>query len=365
MFKRFKHPLDKPSSDEPIIDSHCSDEMIHTAFRDLELTEWSDLSDASADPDFYNAFRDQNHYLIVKEFIHQIGALLGVTTKEYVKSCQEWRSLVETTVEHFQDELGAEFLRGVKKIKYDVYDWDQWREERGYFIDNVIIPRVVNDAKLFIDHKTEIISVLDTTDIGDLINYSSESSETMGEAVRALPPSCAKKIVDEIKTNFREGGIFEKIFGAIYIAGITEVSYQVIYEKIDSQLIDKVKNGTGTSTPIGELSPHDYEKACAQILDGAGWRTQLTKVSGDQGADIIAEKSDKKLVVQCKLYNSTVGTKAVQEVISGQKFYTADYAAVVSSAGYTSGARDLAKMARVLLLSKDDLQHIDSLLRTL
>ena len=67
-------------------------------------------------------------------------------------------------------------------------------------------------------------------------------------------------------------------------------------------------------------------------------------------------------MLQCKLYNSTVGNKAVQEAIAGKAFEDADYAAVIAPNGFTKSARELALKASVLLLHPRDLQNIDHLL---
>ena len=105
-------------------------------------------------------------------------------------------------------------------------------------------------------------------------------------------------------------------------------------------------------------TPTEYEGFCAQLLELAGWKTTLTKASGDQGADIIAEKSGRKLVVQCKLYSQPVGNKAVQEVSAAKHFVSADLAAVASNMGFTKAAKELATANGVLLLHHNELSDI-------
>jgi hypothetical protein len=62
------------------------------------------------------------------------------------------------------------------------------------------------------------------------------------------------------------------------------------------------------------MNPRDYELHCALQLEKVGWSTRLTTVTGDQGADVIAHRSGKILVVQCKLYSQPVGNDAIQQV---------------------------------------------------
>ncbi|HYF87915.1 restriction endonuclease [Azospirillum sp.] len=103
------------------------------------------------------------------------------------------------------------------------------------------------------------------------------------------------------------------------------------------------------------MSPQDYERFCADRFAEAGWTARLTKASGDQGADIVCEADGRRLVVQCKLYSSSVGNGAVQEVIAAREFEYADLAAVVSNAPFTPAAKELASATSVQLLHHDEI----------
>ncbi|WP_246329454.1 restriction endonuclease [Chthonobacter rhizosphaerae] len=109
------------------------------------------------------------------------------------------------------------------------------------------------------------------------------------------------------------------------------------------------------------LSPAEFERWCEKMLAKAGWRTTATGASGDQGADVLAEKNGVVAVLQCKLYGSPVGNKAVQEAFSAQRHYRADLAAVVTNAAYTPSARALAESTGVLLLHQSDMDQFDAL----
>lgn len=109
------------------------------------------------------------------------------------------------------------------------------------------------------------------------------------------------------------------------------------------------------SSRNNEMSPADYEMDCARRLQKAGWMTRVQGGSGDQGVDIVATRSGVIAVFQCKYYSSPVGNSAVQQVHTGKLFHQAHIAAVITNAGYTSGAREAAMRANVLLLSEQDL----------
>ena len=109
-----------------------------------------------------------------------------------------------------------------------------------------------------------------------------------------------------------------------------------------------------------DLSPVAFEKRCAEILRMAGWSAATTKASGDQGIDVLARRDGQTLVLQCKLYSSTVGNKAVQQVIAGRAFVAARHAAVVSNAKFSPSARELATRTGVLLLHCSELGAVNA-----
>lgn len=102
-----------------------------------------------------------------------------------------------------------------------------------------------------------------------------------------------------------------------------------------------------------------YERFCAARLREGGWQARPTQASGDQGADIVAERDGLRLVVQCKRYGKPVGNAAVQEAAAAARYWSGDIAAVVSNAGFTPAARKLAAAADVLLLHHDDLSNAE------
>jgi HJR/Mrr/RecB family endonuclease len=108
-----------------------------------------------------------------------------------------------------------------------------------------------------------------------------------------------------------------------------------------------------------DMDPIEYEQMVADSLTDLGWQTRLTKASGDQGIDVIAEMRGKRVVIQCKRYASSIGNSAVQEAFAGKSFESAEYAAVVSNAEFTRSARQLADTTQVMLLHHDELSKLE------
>ncbi len=118
--------------------------------------------------------------------------------------------------------------------------------------------------------------------------------------------------------------------------------------------------------PVGDadiISGEHYETLCRNLLQAEGWRVDTTPVTGDQGADLIAEASGRRVIIQCKFHARPIANKAVQEAHAAVGFHAGDHAAVVSNASFTRSARQLAQVNGVLLLHHDQLADLGRLIR--
>jgi hypothetical protein len=110
------------------------------------------------------------------------------------------------------------------------------------------------------------------------------------------------------------------------------------------------------------MTPSAFEVFCAEELRRVGWDARVTLQSRDQGVDVIAEKSGRRVVLQCKLYARPVGNKSVQEAAAGRAHERADFGVVVSNNRYTAAAEQLASTNGILLLHYRDLRRLDEVI---
>lgn len=141
--------------------------------------------------------------------------------------------------------------------------------------------------------------------------------------------------------------------------GVTDTALE---EMVEHAVKERAKKYAEASTDAEKMTPVEYEIFCAELLKKGGWAAILTKASGDQGVDIVADKEGRRIAIQCKKYSSPVGNAAVQEICAGMKFVNASFGMVVSNASFTPQARQLAQSTNVLLLHHADLARIDELL---
>lgn len=111
---------------------------------------------------------------------------------------------------------------------------------------------------------------------------------------------------------------------------------------------------------MDEMEGHDFEYYCAELLRANGFcHVEVTKGSGDFGADILCNKDGVSYAVQCKCYEANVGTHAVAEVYAAHAWYGCMVGAVMTNAYYTAPAREMAERLGVLLWNRDDLASME------
>ncbi|ANY84120.1 hypothetical protein BB934_38370 (plasmid) [Microvirga ossetica] len=77
---------------------------------------------------------------------------------------------------------------------------------------------------------------------------------------------------------------------------------------------------------------------------------------------MLAERGGQRAVIRYKLYQSAVGNKAVQEAYAAMTHYSAEYAAVITSSGFTPSARRLSATTGVVLVLHSEVDRFDELL---
>lgn len=156
------------------------------------------------------------------------------------------------------------------------------------------------------------------------------------------------------------------------------VSYNtIVIEKIltrleEKKLIDfenRIMNNNDNSkekytiSDIDLMNGHAFEDFIAMLFSKMGFSSNVTKGSGDQGIDVLAEKDGRKIGIQTKRYSSKVTNTAVQEVVAGLKFYDCDQGLVIINNYFTDSARELAEVNDIVLWDRDMLiQKINELL---
>ena len=112
-----------------------------------------------------------------------------------------------------------------------------------------------------------------------------------------------------------------------------------------------------TIKDIDLMSGYEFEYFLKKLFNKMGYNVENTKLSGDQGADLVVKKFSEKIVIQAKRFNDKVSNKAIQEVVASIRHYRADRGMVVTNSEFTASAIQLAKSNRIELIDRDKLQN--------
>ena len=108
-----------------------------------------------------------------------------------------------------------------------------------------------------------------------------------------------------------------------------------------------------------DLEGHEFEYYCADLLRSKGFtEVEVTRGSGDYGADILAQKEGITYAIQCKRYTAPVGVKAIQEAYAGRDYYDRMVGAVLTNQYFTTPAVDAAKKLKILLWDRGYLESM-------
>ena len=99
----------------------------------------------------------------------------------------------------------------------------------------------------------------------------------------------------------------------------------------------------------------EFEERVASLYRFLGYSVRTTAITGDFGADLVAERAGERVVVQAKRYRGTVGIEAVQQAVAAVAHYGAQRAVVVTNSVFTHAATVLAGSNDVELVNRQKL----------
>jgi len=99
----------------------------------------------------------------------------------------------------------------------------------------------------------------------------------------------------------------------------------------------------------------EFERFLEQVFNELGYAVEMTKITGDQGGDLIVSKGGYRIAIQVKGYFHSLSNSAVQEAHTAKDYYGCHGSAVITNSRFTSGARDLAGTVGCVLIGEVEL----------
>lgn len=370
-----------------------SDESLYNMFLDvyklsretLKLSDFIETVSDVAGEIIYNKLGEKLYSLSLKQIylkqifdkiIQMVGIIILYREKENIINNEEFYSLMQ----NMQSSLG---LHNSREKLYDMYINfysnllnDNYSEQNFSVLSNIIFCSKAFEEDLKIQRLLD--NKLQSFKYDDIVKMISEEIEDN------------KVYLDSVLKDMEIDGRIQKIEETLYMIHLSSVHSITLKEIFD--LLLKVSNISSdveiylkrkkleadrqrylmndfTKEKEMELellnlsnvsNGIEFEKYLETLFEKLGYVVQTTKVSGDQGADLIVIKDKTKTVVQAKFYSSKVGNKAVQEVVAAIRYYNADFGMVITNNYYTDSAIKLADANDIKLIDGDTLSQLIS-----
>ncbi len=309
-----------------------------------------------------------NKYLSSKNFDFK-GIILGI--------CRN-KDLFGLIYENDLDFLQEHF------VKLYRYSQEQNSTTSADYDEQMSLETTCNNAVQLIADVTKIRKLLDKKGVkSDYIQIFEEMAKIVEQDIKKtiekltipaykriskIATTDKKTIVKEyLKLGFDEPNemIISDLFEKFGLESNNEEIRNLLTECIEENELDEFENHLGLENEknikdFSNLNGHQFEDYLKEVFSILGYQVMRTKLSGDQGADLIIKKDDEKTVVQAKKYFGSVTNKAIQEVVASKKHYGAEKAMVVTTGTFTKSAIKLAKSNKVGLWDKDKLKSIIS-----
>lgn len=107
------------------------------------------------------------------------------------------------------------------------------------------------------------------------------------------------------------------------------------------------------------LSWQNFEHEITRRLNLLGYNAINTKLSGDEGVDIIINNQNRKFIIQCKAMKGKVGPSYVRDFIGTMEIQKAVGGMIVSLNGFSDGSLGASDRMNVYLLSIEDFILLD------
>jgi hypothetical protein len=224
----------------------------------------------------------------------------------------KWRTTAGIQREYLElaQHLQGRFQNRYAELRQEKQKADQHAKERRYEQYNEWLSQNRRLVDRFLEVADRKVSLLD--------DYGDERWDALPKEIQ----TCLLKFAQ----NENDGGATENAIKEAlkndYDWTVPE-KYQWLKSHLESEFREfHDQRARNVAEPVfDDLSGAEFEAYLARLLKRNGFENiRGTAASGDQGADLLATKANRTIVIQAKRYRGAVGNKAVQEVSAAVKF---------------------------------------------
>ncbi len=106
------------------------------------------------------------------------------------------------------------------------------------------------------------------------------------------------------------------------------------------------------------LSGLQFEDEIANLYRKQGYDAQKTRITGDGGVDIILNKDNKRIIVQCKAHNKKISIGVARELVASMQDFNADEGIIACLEGATKPVLDYIKNKNIVVISLSEIMQM-------
>lgn len=168
-----------------------------------------------------------------------------------------------------------------------------------------------------------------------------------------------EEVLEVLKEIFEEKGLFNLVGNSRedLKKEVEKIEKEIELEIFEKRLLEEDAQSI-TLTDLDNISGYEFEDFLKNLFSKMGYQVEQTKLSGDQGADLVVVKFGEKTIIQAKRYGAKVGNYAVQEILAAMSLYRAQKGMVVTNNYFTPAAVELANANNIELIDRDALEKL-------
>ncbi len=113
--------------------------------------------------------------------------------------------------------------------------------------------------------------------------------------------------------------------GSLFPTEQSEVKVKDMYGDLFGNGSQSSHSTSITIEEVGKLNPRLFEAFTAVLFQKMGYTVDLTPFANDKGADVVAQRTEKNLIIQAKQSTSKLKNDAIQEIVTARKYYSTIY----------------------------------------
>lgn len=195
-----------------------------------------------------------------------------------------------------------------------------------------------------------------------------EQKSGVGASRIGVDPNSMTKFASEmaIKVNFLKKWFSEnniEMKNNIGLAMDVDELLQMIIDKLNEWELKRFEESLAKGERysienVDVMNGYQFESFLKTSFEKMGYTVEQTKLSGDQGADLIISKLGETTVVQAKRSNNKIGNNAIQEIVASINYYKAQKGMVVTNNEFTPAAIKLAESNKITLVDRSELSRL-------